>query len=148
MARRGGPEWFSGASDQQAACLELSIFRSEPLGGVMGGTVVNPARSLASASLGGWAPFPVLTHHSEQGKQGYPGKHQEGRRGGSCLLHISLGSFLFQKPGAPMGELDGSRAAPVRPGESALKRPVLGSVSSVVPSKPVSHSLGRVVGSE
>lgn len=98
-----GAEWFSGASDQQAACLQLSIFRSEPLRRVMGETTVSPARSLASASLGGWAPFPVLTHHSEQGRQGYPAKHREGRRGGSCLLHISLGSFLFQKPGATDG---------------------------------------------
>ena len=121
-----GPEWLLGTSDQQAACLELSIFRSEALRKIMGGTAVSPASFLASASLGGWAPFPVLTHHLEQGKQGYPGKHGEGRKRGHCLLQISLGSFLFQKPGAPTGELGGSRAAPVRLGESALKRPVSG----------------------
>ena len=121
-----GPEWLLGTSDQQAACLELSIFRSEALRKIMGGTAVSPASFLASASLGGWAPFPVLTHHLEQGKQGYLGKHGEGRKRGHCLLQISLGSFLFQKPGAPTGELGGSRAAPVRLGESALKRPVSG----------------------
>lgn len=76
----GGPEWLLGASDQQAACLELSTFRSEALRRVMGGTVVSPARALASASRGGWAPFPVVTYHVEQGKQVYPGKHGEGRK--------------------------------------------------------------------
>lgn len=91
----GGPEWLSGARDHQAACLELSSFRSEALRRVMGGTVVSPARSLASASLGGWAPFPVLTHHSEQGKQGYPGKHREGRRKGTASSISPLEASCF-----------------------------------------------------